>query len=243
MDTNTPKDSSADINHVEQLWRKRFHLDDTPIMKFHQYLKNPSDWERMQDNDSGYFYKYFPEYTITSEKDESRTGYEYYMFGQINTAPSWWLITLRYYQTAIEQLQGIALDGGNVFVVAPMREYDLYRTSISPFGFYIWDDLRYRLLGFFHAKESAEEYPYTIYMKAITLFQSESEHTDFCGMCRRILDVTKNCTHSRTIQNCRQFLIEKGTIWRYFGKNTVMLLSFRKCCRNLEGTVADFGKQ
>ena len=133
----------------------------------------------MQDNDSGYFYKYFPEYTITSEKDESRTGYEYYMFGQINTAPSWWLITLRYYQTAIEQLQGIALDGGNVFVVAPMREYDLYRTSISPFGFYIWDDLRYRLLGFFHAKESAEEYPYTIYMKAITLFQSESEHTDF----------------------------------------------------------------
>ena len=113
MDTNTPKDSSADINHVEQLWRKRFHLDDTPIMKFHQYLKNPSDWERMQDNDSGYFYKYFPEYTITSEKDESRTGYEYYMFGQINTAPSWWLITLRYYQTAIEQLQGIALDGGN----------------------------------------------------------------------------------------------------------------------------------
>ena len=37
----------------------------------------------------------------------------------------------------------------------------------------------YRLLEFFHAKESAEEYPYTIYMKAITLFQSESEHTDF----------------------------------------------------------------
>ena len=43
MDTNTPKDSSADINHVEQLWRKRFHLDDTPIRKFHHYLKTPGD--------------------------------------------------------------------------------------------------------------------------------------------------------------------------------------------------------
>ena len=28
-------------------------------------------------------------------------------------------------------------------------------------------------------KKSAEEYPYTTYMKAIALFQSESEHTDF----------------------------------------------------------------
>ena len=37
--------------------------------------------------------------------------------------------------------------------------------------------LRYHLLDFFHAKESAEEYPYTTYMKAITLFQSESKHT------------------------------------------------------------------
>ncbi len=179
MDTNTPKDSSADINHVEQLWRKRFHLDDTPIMKFHQYLKNPGDWKRMQENESGYFYKYFPEYTITCETDESRTGYEYYMFGQVDTTPNWWLVTLRYYQTAIEQLQGITLDGGNDFVVAPMRAYDLYRTGISAFGFYIWNDLRYRLLDFFHAKESAEEYPYTTYMKAIALFQSESEHTDF----------------------------------------------------------------
>ena len=58
------------------------------------------------------------------------------------------------------------------------KPFDLYRTGISAFGFYIWNDLRYRLLDFFHAKESAEEYPYTTYMKAIALFQSESEHTE-----------------------------------------------------------------
>ena len=60
----------------------------------------------------------------------------------------------------------------------------------------------------------------------------------FYGMYRRILDATKNCMHSRTIRNCRQFLIEKGTIWRYFGKNTVMLLSFKKCYPNLEDVAA-----
>lgn len=55
---------------------------------------------------------------------------------------------------------------------------------------------------------------------------------------RRLLDATKNCMHSRTIRNCRQFLIEKGTIWRYFGKNTVILLSFKKCYPNLEDVAA-----
>lgn len=179
MDTNTPIDKSADINHIEQLWRKRFHLDDTPIEKFRYYLRSPDDWETIQDNDMGYFYKYSPEYTITCEKDESTNGYEYYMFGQVNTTPSWWLITLRYHQTAIEQFQGIALDGGRSFVVAPCRAYDLLNTGASSFGFYIQNDLRCRLLEFYHCKETSEEYSYQDYMKAIIVFWSERECKSF----------------------------------------------------------------
>ena len=179
MDTNTPIDKSADINHVEQLWRKRFHLDDTPIEKFRYYLRNPDDWETIQDNDMGYFYKYSPEYTITCEKDESVDGYEYYIFGQVNTNPSWWLITLRYHQTAIERFQGIALDGGRSFVVAPCRAYDLSSTGISSFGFYIQNDLRCRLLAFYYCKETFEEYSYQDYMRAIVVFRSEHEYKSF----------------------------------------------------------------
>lgn len=179
MDTNTPIDKSADINHVEQLWRKRFHLDDTPIEKFRYYLRSPDDWETIQDNDMGYFYKYSPEYTITCEKDESTNGYEYYMFGQVNTTPSWWLVTLRYHQTAIEQFQGIALDGGRSFVVAPCRAYDLLNTGVSSFGFYIQNDLRCRLLEFYHRKETSEEYSYRGYMRAIVVFRSEHEYKSF----------------------------------------------------------------
>lgn len=179
MDTNTPIDKSADINHVEQLWRKRFHLDDTPIEKFRYYLRSPDDWETIQDNDMGYFYKYSPEYTITCEKDESTNGYEYYMFGQVNTTPSWWLVTLRYHQTAIEQFQGIALDGGRSFVIAPRRAYDLLNTDVSSFGFYIQNDLRCRLLEFYHRKETSEEYSYRGYMRAIIVFRSEHEYKSF----------------------------------------------------------------
>lgn len=179
MDTNTPIDKSADINHIEQLWRKRFHLDDTPIEKFHYYLRSPDDWNMIQDNNMGHFYKYSPEYTITCEKDESADGYEYYIFGQVNTNPSWWLITLRYHQTAIEQFQGIALDGGRSFVIAPRRAYDLLNTDVSSFGFYIQNDLRCRLLEFYHRKETSEEYSYRGYMRAIVVFRSEHEYKSF----------------------------------------------------------------
>lgn len=179
MDTNTPIDKSADINHIEQLWRKRFHLDDTPIEKFRYYLRNPDDWNTIQDNNMGHFYKYSPEYTITCEKDESADGYEYYIFGQVNTNPSWWLITLRYHQTAIEQFQGIALDGGRSFVIAPRRAYDLLNTGVSSFGFYIQNDLRCRLLEFYHRKETSEEHSYRGYMRAIVVFRSEHEYKSF----------------------------------------------------------------
>ena len=179
MDTNTPIDKSADINHIEQLWRKRFHLDDTPIEKFRYYLRSPDDWNMIQDNNIGHFYKYSPEYTITCEKDESADGYEYYIFGQVNTNPSWWLITLRYHQTAIEQFQGIALDGGRSFVIAPRRAYDLLNTDVSSFGFYIQNDLRCRLLEFYHRKETSEEHSYRGYMRAIVVFRSEHEYKSF----------------------------------------------------------------
>lgn len=179
MDTNTPIDKSADINHIEQLWRKRFHLDDTPIEKFRYYLRNPDDWNTIQDNNMGHFYKYSPEYTITCEKDESADGYEYYIFGQVNTNPSWWLITLRYHKTAIEQFQGIALDGGRSFVIAPRRAYDLLNTGVSSFGFYIQNDLRCRLLEFYHRKETSEEHSYRGYMRAIVVFRSEHEYKSF----------------------------------------------------------------
>ncbi len=179
MDTNTPITGSADINHVEQLWRKRFHLDDTPIEKFHYYLRKPDDWEEIQDTPMGYFYKYSPEYTITCEKDESANGYEYYIFGQRDTNPSWWLITLRYYQTAIEQFQGVALDGGRSFVVAPNRAYNPENKEVSRFGFYIENDLRSRLLEFYHHKETCDEHSYAIYMTAVVVFESESEYKSF----------------------------------------------------------------
>ncbi len=39
MDTNTPKNSSADINIVEKLWKKRFGIDATALERAHMFYK------------------------------------------------------------------------------------------------------------------------------------------------------------------------------------------------------------
>ena len=177
MDTNTPIDKSADINNVEYLWRKRFHIDEMPIDKVKHFLKDPNDWETIQGLDMGYFYKYSPEYTLICEKDD-RDGYEYYIFGQVDTRPSWWMITLKYHQTAIAQYLGISLDGGRSFAIVPRRAYAL-SDSISGFGFYIKDSLRYRLLQFYHARETSDEYSFNTYMQAVVIFKSNFEYDQF----------------------------------------------------------------
>lgn len=178
-DTNTPVDSSADLNCVERLWRKRFHLDETPIEKFRFFLKNPDDWVQMQDQNMGYYYKYSPEYTITCETDEFATGYEYYMFGQVDSHPNWWWITLKYHQTAIEKLKGLGLDGGRNFVVAPCRAYNASPMSIPAFGFFVQSGLQFQLLKFFYSKEVEEQYSFDKYMEAIVLFRTEREYMSF----------------------------------------------------------------
>lgn len=185
MDTNTPVNSSADINNVEYLWRKRFRLDTLPIEKFAYYLENPDDWSIMQDIDMGYFYKPFPEFTIICEKDEYLNGYEYYVFGHPDTRPSWWNITLKYHQTAIEQFLGLYLDGGRSFVVAPQRAHGLINTGISAVGYFIKNSLRYQLLKFFYRKVTVEKRTYETFLEVVAVLESEYEYQEFLRYLKR----------------------------------------------------------
>ncbi|MCL2853780.1 MAG: ATP-binding protein [Defluviitaleaceae bacterium] len=70
QDTNTPKDSSADLHHVEKLWRKRFGLDSSIKDRFSMLLENFEDWEEetalIGDGGCGYN-KTFPEFRIEIE--------------------------------------------------------------------------------------------------------------------------------------------------------------------------------
>lgn len=58
MDTNTPKNASADINVIEKLWKKRFGIDATALDRALLFLQKPYDW--VDSDDGKKFYKYAP---------------------------------------------------------------------------------------------------------------------------------------------------------------------------------------
>ena len=147
-------------------------------------MNEPDAWETIQSNDIGYFYKYSPEYTVVYEVDENTSGYEYYIFSQVNTEPSWWQVTLKYHQTAIAQFKGLSLDGGRCFVIAPDRADDFLHTGVSNFGYYVRNELRFQLLEFYHNKETEEKYSYDKYMGAVVVFQSRKEYKLFYDYLR-----------------------------------------------------------
>lgn len=184
MDTNTPIDKSADINNVEYLWRKRFHLDDTPLERVTYFLNQHQDWvESPIEFDLCKFYKYSPEFVLREEHDETRTGYEFYLFGQMNTHPSWYTVTLYYYQTALEQFIGASLDGGRCFVIAPPMSgisFSGHHNWDLSYRYYEKDSLQYILTQFFRAEGTSEyEYAFQQFMKCVLVFQSETEREQF----------------------------------------------------------------
>ena len=188
MDINTPIDKTADLAQLELLWRKRFYLDSTPSEQFVHYLSQPHEWERIPDSPMGYYYKYAPEFILTREKNESLKRYDYYLFGQINLTPSWWDVTLKYHQTTLNRFLGIALDGGNCFVIAPYSEINLSSAGLS-FAYFTDNSLESILLEFFHLKETVEERSFRIFMDVILRFASESEHRCFVEYVRRNLSL------------------------------------------------------
>ena len=135
MDTNTPKNRTADIHHIEYLWKKRFKLISTPLERVELYLNKPEDWVDSPTNGGAIkkYHKHFPEFTIEYDLEDDRVGYEYYLFNQTDTRPHWNEIRIHYHQTMLFSCGGISLDGGRYFTSVPETD------GISLGPFHHWD--------------------------------------------------------------------------------------------------------
>lgn len=105
------------------------------------------------------------------------------MFGQVDSSPGWYTITIRYHQTPIEQFSGISLDGGRCFAVAPARSgisFGKHYEWDTMYCYYIKNTLHFRLHWFYQLfEEDNEPYQYRNYMKLILVFNSETERESF----------------------------------------------------------------
>ncbi len=184
MDTNTPKNSSADINIVEKLWKKRFGIDAAAFDRALLFLQNPCDW--VDSDDGKKFYKYAPEFTIEDiSAEEHRNGYEFYLFNQYDSYPRWYDINIYYHQTLLYSLGGVALDGGRCFTSTPRTDgISLYKESYHnwdiSYKYFVKNSIEYIVHLFYITDDMDEErIARQRFFECVLVFESEFERMKF----------------------------------------------------------------
>ena len=184
MDTNTPKNSSADINIIESLWKKRFGIDATALDRALLLVQTPCDWV---DSDGGKkFYKYAPEFTLEKiSAGDCRNGYEFYLFNQCDSHPRWYDINIYYHQTLLYSLGGAALDGGRCFTSTPQTDgISLYKESYHhwdiSYKYFVKGSIEHIIHLFYITDNMDEELTARQrFMECILVFESEYERMKF----------------------------------------------------------------
>lgn len=182
QDTNTPKDRSADINNIEYLWKKRFHMINTPIEKFGFYLQDKDNWEQSSDENHMY-YKLYPEYLIEFEED-NRDGYEYYFFTQTDSRPHWGKIRLKYMNTSLFETNGIGLDGFRYMTAVPNIGFldiknHVHSGNSIHYSYLVKTSLEYSIHYFYYRYPYNDQWAYQAFISSILIFENEIEHKDF----------------------------------------------------------------
>lgn len=153
QDNNTHIDTSADINHVEYLWMKRFGLITTPLEQLKVLLKNPDDWV---EEDSRFYHKLFPQFTIVSEKEDDCSRCRmFYHHVQKSNKFSYGMIKVLHYTTQLFSCQCTGLDGERMTAPCPDSIFiHPLRKSGDIIGIYYYatDSIKYLLLRFLEQK-------------------------------------------------------------------------------------------
>lgn len=185
VDSNTPKNKSAEISYIEYLWKKRFGLLSTPLEQVFYYLLKKEDWLEVPDDSSmvRWYYKYSPEYIIEYCKCDYRDGYEYYLFSQTDSRPHWYDIYIKYHQTTLFSTIGVGLDGNRYFTNVPCTDFlfDGWRHGENvSVRYYIKGSKEMILHDFFYDYDRREaEYARERFEECILLFSSETEKAGF----------------------------------------------------------------
>ena len=182
-DTNTPIDRSADPDRVEKLWKKRFGIDKTAIQRFQIYLRDLDGWDSA-DGEQSWFYKTYPEFKIEIERGESRNGYEYYCFSQIDSRPGWYNVYLKCWNTVIQNNSAVSIDGARFFTAVP--EINTLSYEIGDFFYsYTEGTFQYDLNCFFlHNTTGVDRDSIWRWYECIPVFKSEAERKSFVSFLK-----------------------------------------------------------
>lgn len=120
-DVNTPRNDSANFWDIEELWKKRFSLNQTIQNRYIEVLKDTNNWSYFVNNDqSGFLYNLNPDFYITMEDDnQNRHEILSYSLDCIRKNLSWMVFNFNYRNITIDYTLGNHLDGARVLIVSP----------------------------------------------------------------------------------------------------------------------------
>lgn len=171
-DTNTSKNQSTNSNSMEALWKKRLQLDLTPGQKLISSLKNPNKWIYQESSEVNieyyYYYQDDPTYQIRIKQDlDDRSKIMPFSFLQTDISITWYIIDLVISGTKIFDVQGVSLDGGRYFTIAPEPKFVEFINN------YQSDPVKYYVL----VNQSIKGFLYTFF-KLKSLDSSEARMAD-----------------------------------------------------------------
>ena len=182
MDTNTPRDKSADEASIELLWKKRFGLVPVPLKRFERYLRNKSHWiEREQTM----YYDESPEFTIEILDDTDtyirgrEDNPEFYSYTMMNSSTSYEMIQCKYFTTILYSRQIVYLDSSRYVTPTPFWgfiAYDEYHQESFAYKYFIRGTLDHELHLFLYDKESEEaRFARRRFLEVVLVYKSEVE--------------------------------------------------------------------
>ena len=192
LDSNTPKDKSADFGIVERMWRQRFNLDLPPKEKFEKILDDISNWHIDVGNEENAYYEPSPEYQIVFK--EMRDGREDYSYFFINEKSFFGEAEFRFHSTKLFDLQYGYVDECRIPIAIP--EIHSFDSSKNYFYYcFIENTVRYK----FHKLVNGNSLYFArggLRYNPFFVFKSENEREEFEEYLRNIPDLeTKIVTH------------------------------------------------
>lgn len=157
-DSNTPISESTTDARMQELWRKRFHIDRNIQDRFRSYLERASHWSAIRDGQRATFIlNQNPDFMVEIVEDvETRSEYEAYSRSQLDRRIGWDEINLRFRGTLLYSNLVNYLDGARLEVCSPIPgviSNNSLRRGSALYYYYSPDRWEYVLTDFLLARQ------------------------------------------------------------------------------------------
>ena len=177
-DKNTPNNGNADIEDIENLWRKRLGLTKPPLEIIFDRMHNKLEWK---EQDEVFYNMYRPEYVIeiVHEEEDIDLEAEFYAYAMTNSNSSYYNLNIKYQSTILDSYQLVILDGGRLQIPVPEWGYichnDYGINAKYSYKYYVTGSHRCRLLSFLYDGQNSDERFAFMHLKDVVVFYHSND--------------------------------------------------------------------